>query len=155
MKKIAFFIVTGILLVGLAFSIYQRTGDEKNGYEETLITYLEAMKEGTEKAFEYTAFPNETIEYDYLHSPIYIVDYEIVSSAQINEHLYSFTLNIAGSDQPGIYTPLYYFVGHQNGIYTVYINAGYVPEELRENFDVDDYSYNNPDYLGSVPKFDD
>ena len=48
-----------------------------------------------------------------------------------------------------------YFVGCQDGVYTVYINAKYVPESLGENFNADDYSYSSSNYLGSVPQFDD
>lgn len=149
------FIVIGILVAALAFFIYQGTQDGTEPYEETLITYLEAMKEGTEKAIEYTAFPNKTIEYDYLESPMRIVDYEVVSSDQINDNLRVFTLNVATTNQPEVYTPLYYFVGCQDGMYTVYINAKYVPGSLHENFNADDYSYSDSNYLGSVPQFDD
>lgn len=154
-RKPLFFITIGVLVAILAFGIYQSTRGGAKMYEETLITYLEAMKEGTDKAIEYTAFPNEIIEYDYLHSPMHIADYEVVSSTQINEDLYAFTLNIARSDQPGVYTPLYYFVGHQDGMYTVYINADYVPESLHKNFNANDYSYSNPDYLDNTPEFND
>lgn len=153
-RKTALIVTVGILVVVLAFFAYQSTQDGAKAYEKTLITYLDAMKEGTETAIKYAGFPNETVEYDYLHSPMRIVDYEIVSANQVNDNLYAFTLNIAGSDQPEVYTPLYYFVGHQNGEYIVYINAGYVPEALRENFDADDYSYSNPDYLDGVPEID-
>lgn len=148
------FMAIGILIVLLALIMYQSIHKSTEMYEESLITYLEAMKQGTDKAIEYTAFPNEIIEYDYLHSPMRIADYEIVSSAKINENLYAFTMNIAPSDKPEVYTPLYYFVGQQDGKYTVYINAGYVPEYLHENFDANDYSYNNPDYLDSAPEFE-
>ena len=155
MKKTSLlFITIGILVAALAFFIYQGTQDGTETYEETLVAYLEAMKEGTDKAIQYTAFPNETIEYDYLESPMRIADYEVVSSTQINRNLYVFTLNIAVTDQPGVYTPLYYFVGCQDGEYTVYINAAYVPEALHENFNADDYSYSNPNYLASVPQFE-
>lgn len=152
-RKSLFFIAIGILIVLLVFIIYQNPRKSTEIYEESLITYLEAMKQGTDKAIEYTAFPNEIIEYDYLHSPMRIADYEIVSSAKINENLYAFTLNIALSDQPEVYTPLYYFVGQQDGKYTVYINAGYVPEYLHVNFDANDYSYSNPNYLEGAPEF--
>ena len=153
-RKPLIFIVIGILVVISGFVIYQNNRDGAEAYEDMLITYLEAMKEGTDKAIEYTAFPNETIEYDYLHSPTRIADYEVVSSTKINKDLYAFTLNIAGSDRPEVYTPLYYFVGHQDGMYTVYINADYVPGSLHENFDANDYSYSNGDYLDSDPEFD-
>ena len=127
----------------------------ENAYKETVVTYLEAMKEGTEKAVEYAAFPNETIKADYLQSPIRISDYEIVSSESVNDHLYAFTLNIISSDEPDASTTVYYFVGHQDGKYTVYINASYVPETLQENLNLDDYSYDDPDDLGSTPEFAD
>lgn len=155
-KKYLFFIsiVVVVLVAVLAFFIYRGTQDHANEYEKTLTTYLEAMKEGTKKAIEYTAFPNETIEHDYLESPMRIADYEIVSSAQINDALYVFELHIAGTEQPEVYTPLYYFVGCQDGEYTVYINAQYVPESLHENFKAEDYSYDSSDYLGADPQFD-
>lgn len=155
-KKAPFLIAVGILLIAIVVVVvvYQGTRSGSAAYEEVLITYLEAMKEGPEQAIEYTAFPNETIEYDYLHSLVHIVDYEVVSSTEVNENLYAFTLNIAGSDQPEVYTPVYYFVGQQDGEYTVYINVSYVPESLRENLSVDDYSYSNPDYLDSIPEIE-
>lgn len=153
-RKPLLFIVIGILVVVSGFVIDQNNRDGAEAYEETLLTYLEAMKEGTDKAIEYTAFPNETIESDYLHAPARIADYEVVSSTQIDKDLYAFTLNIAGSDRPEVYTPLYYFVGHQDGMYTVYVNADYVPGSLHENFNVNDYSYSNPDYLNGDPEFD-
>lgn len=154
-KKSLIFIAVGILVAAFAFFIYQGTQDRTEPYEETLITYLEAMEDGTEKAIEYTAFPNETIEYDYLNSPMRIVDYEVVSSDQINDNLRVFSLNVATTNQPEVYTSLYYFVGCQDGVYTVYINAKYVPEAHYENFNAEDYSYSNPNYLESDPQFDD
>lgn len=154
MKRVHVFFIVIILIVTFAFAIYQSTRDDADVYEKTLITYLEAIKEGTNKAIEYTAFPNEIIEYDYLHSPMRIADYEVVSATQINEDLYAFILNIAGSEQPEVYTPVYYFVGHHEGKYTVYINANYVPESLHKNFNANDYSYSNPKYLDSNPQFD-
>lgn len=153
-KRLFVGIGIGILAAVLAVAIYvQSAHDDAGAYEETLIAYLDAMEEGTNKAIEYTDFPNQTIEHDYLHSPMRIVDYEVLSSTQVNENLYAFTLNVANHIQPNIYTPVYYFVGRQDGAYTVYINADYVPESLRENFNADDYSYSNPDYLGGTPAF--
>lgn len=153
-KKTLFFLAIGILILLLTVIIYQSSRKNTEMYEESLITYLEAMKQGTDKAIEYTAFPNEVIEYDYLHSPMRIADYEIVSSEKINENLYAFTLNIALSNQPDVYTPLYYFVGQMDEKYTVYINASYVPEYLHENFDTNDYSYSNPNYLDGDLEFE-
>lgn len=158
MKKRISFLVVAVILIVVLVAIFATKGgnpENANAYEETVVAYLEAMKEGTENAIKYVAFPNETIEYDYLHSPIYIVDYEIVSSEPINDNLYSFALNITSSDEPDVFTPVYYFVGHQDDKYTVYINASYVPESLQENFNIDDYSYDNPDYLGGNPEFAD
>lgn len=148
------YIVIGVLATALVFCLYLSSHSRPTAYEETLITYLEALKEGTDQAIAYTAFPNETIEYDYLHSPMRVADYEVVSSNRVNENLYAFTLDIAVSGQPEEYTPAYYFVGRQDGAYTVYINAAYVPESLHENFHADDYSYSDPDDLGSLPQFD-
>lgn len=155
MRRIRLYlIVVSIIAVVLVLFANCCSRNRDNPYEEALITYLEAMEEGSQKAIEYTAFPNEMIEYDYLHAPMRIVDYEIVSSVRVNENLFAFTLNIASSDQPNVYTPLYYFVGYQDREYTVYINANYVPESLRESFDVTEYSYDNPDYLDGIPEFD-
>lgn len=153
-RKLLFFIAIGVLAAALLLYYFVDTRNKMTAYEETLITYLEAFKEGTDKAIEYTSFPNEIIEYDYLHSPMRITDYEVVSSNQVNENLYAFTLYIAVRDRPEEYTPLYYFVGHQDGAYTVYINAAYVPESLHDNFNAADYSYSNPDYLEGAPQFD-
>lgn len=163
MKKIRILlIVIGVLAAALLFYLYLGTRNSSAAheemlidYEETLIAYLEALKDGTDKAVEYTAFPNENIKSDYLQSPMRITDYEIVSSNEVNENLYAFTLNIAVSNQTEVNTPLYYFVGHQDGAYTVYINAAYVPESLHENFNAADYSYSDPDSLGAVPQFED
>lgn len=152
-KKILFPIVIIALVAVLGILIYKGTRSE-NAYEKTLTTYLEAMKDSTSKAIEYTAFPNEVIKHDYLSSPERIADYEITSSTQLNDNLYVFTLNIATSDEPNIYTPLYYFVGQQGGEYTVYINVNYIPDELCTNFSPSDYSYSNPDYLDGFPEFD-
>lgn len=154
-RKPLLFIVIGVLAAALLLCLYLSTRNNSTAYEETLITYLEALKEGTDKAIEYTAFPNEIIEYDYLHSPMRVADYEVISSSQVNENLYAYTLYISVSDRPEEYTPVYYFVGHQDGAYTVYINAAYVPESLHENFNAADYSYSNPDYLEGIPQFDD
>lgn len=155
-KKLPILIVAAVLVIVSVVIFISKRNSSGNVYEETLVTYLEAMREGgTKEAIKYAAFPNETVEYDYLHSPICIVDYEIVSSEPVNENLYVFTLNIASSDQPDVFTPVYYFVGHQDDKYTVYINASYVPESLQENFDIDNYSYNDPDYLGGDPEFAD
>ena len=153
-RKPILFLLISTLVIVIAFVAYQNKDYGESAYKETLISYLEAMKDGTDAAIKYTAFPNDTIEYDYLHSPICVVDYEIVSSVKVNENLYAFTLNIATSNQPEVYTPLYYFVGCQNAKYTVYINASYVPEELCDNFNINDYSYSNFDYLGDTPQFD-
>lgn len=152
MKKVLFTAII-VLVAILGVVIYKGTRPE-TAYEKTLTTYLEAMKDGSTKAIEYTAFPNEVIEHDYLSSPERIVDYEITSSNQLNDNLYVFTLNIAASDEPNIYTPLYYFVGQQDGEYTVYINVNYIPDELCTNFSPSDYSYSNPDYLDGFPEFD-
>ena len=154
-RKPLLFIVVGVLAAALLLCLYLSTRNSSTAYEETLITYLEALKEGTDKAIEYTAFPNEIIEYDYLHSPMRAADYEVISSSQVNENLYAYTLYISVSDQPEEYTPVYYFVGRQDGADTVYINAAYVPESLHENFNAADYSYSNPDYLEGIPQFDD
>lgn len=154
-RKPLLFIVVGVLAAALLLCLYLSTRNSSSAYEDTLITYLEALKEGTDKAIEYTAFPNEIIEYDYLHSPMRAADYEVISSSQVNENLYAYTLYISVSDQPEEYTPVYYFVGRQDGAYTVYINAAYVPESLHENFNATDYSYSNPDYLEGIPQFDD
>lgn len=154
-RKPLLFIVVGVLAAALLLCLYLSTRNSSSAYEETLITYLEALKEGTDKAIEYTAFPNEIIEYDYLHSPMRAADYEVISSSQVNENLYAYTLYISVSDQPEEYTPVYYFVGRQDGAYKVYINAAYVPESLHENFNAADYSYSNPDYLEGIPQFDD
>lgn len=154
-KRISFLVVAAILVIVLVAVFTPKGGNSENAYEETVVAYLEAMKEGTENAIKYVAFPNETVKYDYLHSPIYIVDYEIISSEPVNDNLYVFTLNIASSDEPDVFTPVYYFVGHQDEKYTVYINASYVPESLQENFNINDYNYDNPDYLGGDPEFTD
>lgn len=154
MKKKILFLISIILIVAiLGIVIYKRT-DSENVYEKTLITYLEAMKEGSSSAIAYTAFPNEVIEHDYLSSPVCIIDYEITSSTQINDNLCAFSLNIATTDNPSIYTPLYYFVGQQSGTHTVYINVNYVPEALRTNLNLNDFSYSNPNYLNGYPEFD-
>lgn len=154
-RKHLLFIAIGVLATAIIFCLYLSTRNSSTAYEKTLIAYLEALKEGTDKAIEYTSFPNEIIEYDYLQSPMRITDYEVVSSNQVNENLCAFTLYIAVSNRPEEYTPLYYFVGHQDGAYTVYINAAYVPESLHENFNAADYSYSDPAYLEGVPQFDD
>lgn len=154
MKRTILFSVMLLVIIAMTMLTGCQSADAKNKYEETLVAYLEAMKEGTEKAIEYTTLPNETVEYDYLHSNERIADYEITSSREINNQLYAFTLNIATTDQPNVYTPLYYFVGQQDGAYTVYINVNYVPESLCENLVPGDYSYDNPDYLGGTPEFD-
>lgn len=154
-KRISLLVVAVIFVVVLVAIFAPKGGNSENAYEETVVAYLEAMKKGTENAINYVAFPNETVEYDYLHSPIYIVDYEIVSSEPVNDNLYAFTLNIASSDEPDVFTPVYYFVGHQDDKYTVYINASYVPASLQENFNIDDYSYDNPNYLGGDPEIAD
>lgn len=153
-RKQLLLIVIGVLAVALVFCLYLSSHNRPTAYEETLITYLEALKEGTDQAIAYTSFPNKTIESDYLNSPMRISGYEVVSSNQVNENLCAFTLHIAVKDQPKEHTPLYYFVGRQDGAYTVYINAAYVPESLHENFHADDYSYSDPDDLGSLPQFD-
>ena len=119
MRRIRLYlIVVSIIAVVLVLFANCCSRNRDNPYEEALITYLEAMEEGSQKAIEYTAFPNEMIEYDYLHAPMRIVDYEIVSSVRVNENLFAFTLNIASSDQPNVYTPLYYFVGYQDREYS-------------------------------------
>ena len=160
-KITALLAVIGVLSAALIFSLYLGTrnraaaqGETLVSYEETLIAYLEALKEGTDEAIAYTAFPNESIEQDYLQSPMRITGYEIVSSRQVNENLYAFTLHLDVSGRTGGDTPLYYFVGCQDGAYTVYINAAYVPEALHENFNAADYSDPDPDSLGAIPQFE-
>ena len=153
-KRLCLIITVTVLVVVSVFAICRGVGKYPDAYQKALTTYLEAMKVGSDKAIKYTAFPNEIIKWDYLHSPLYIIDYEIIASTEVNENLRAYALNVAGSNQPEVYTPIYYFVGCQDGVYTVYINANYVPEQLRENFDISKYDYNSSEYLDGNVDFD-
>ena len=153
--------VIGVLALALAACLYLGSrnraaahGETPAPYEETLVAYLDALKEGTSQAAAYTAFPNEIIEQDYRQSPMRISGYDVLSSSRVNENLYAFRLTLSVSGRTGEDTPLYYFVGCQDGAYTVYINAAYVPEALHENFNAADYSDPDPDSLGAIPQFE-
>ena len=117
------------------------------------MLYLNAMKTGPEEAVEYASFPNDDIRNSFLGSPLYIVDYEIESSEVINEDLHAYTILIQDNYHGDVYRKIYYFVGRTNGNYTVYGNVDYVPESLRTDLDISDFSYQDEDHLGSTPEF--
>ena len=53
-RKPLLFIVVGVLAAALLLCLYLSTRNSSTAYEETLITYLEALKEGTDKAIQST-----------------------------------------------------------------------------------------------------
>ncbi len=151
-KKRTILYIVGICIFVLGGSLlYRQSVMERDSdpYQDTLISYLEAMKTGiADQAAKFASFPNEDIKSAYLSSPIVIVDYEIEKSEIINHQLRAYTLRIKDSMNPDVYRRIYYFVGAPEGQYTVYINVEYVPGMLSEGLNKEKYSYTDENVLG-------
>lgn len=111
-KKRTILCIVGICILVLGGSLLNRQSVVERGtdpYQDTLISYLEAMKAGTaDQAAKLASSPNEDIKSAYLSSPIVIVDYEIKKSEIINDQLRAYTLLIKDSMNPDVYRRIYY-----------------------------------------------
>lgn len=112
-----------------------------------LTDFLEALKVSTEDSAQYAYFPNADIELAHKNSGITLISYSIEESRKISDNLYAFNLLQEDSFEPGEIYRMWKFVGKINGSYMVIGNANYIPEELREGLDVDDFTTENDSTL--------
>ena len=105
-----------------------------------LTDFLEALKVSTEDSAQHAYFPNEDIELAHKNSGITLISYSIKEARKISDNLYAFNLLQEDSFEPGEVYQIWKFVGKLNGAYTVIGNVNYIPEELREGLDIDEFT---------------
>ena len=123
--------------------------------------YMEAARSGFHKSAVldlcYNAPGNEFYRQMDEATPLYLLDCEIDHAERINEKLYAFTLLIKKSASDiedtsgGYYDRVFNFVGEIGGTLYIIKNIRDIPDDLKEDFDPDLYSYEVP-YDGTSEK---
>ncbi|WP_409969893.1 M56 family metallopeptidase [Bengtsoniella intestinalis] len=127
---------------------------EQSPFTSAMLTYLEAMKEGTQAAIGYIYIPDENQREAYLSSPDTIDTYFIQSMEQVNENLWAYTLLISGFSATDTLQEIFNFVGYIDGQYWVYNNQANIPDSLRTGLDPDNYQYLDESNLGLPDAYD-
>lgn len=113
-----------------------------------LYSYLETCEKHPEKAVTYTYFTTEIEQDAYEHSPLRILDYELLGAEKINDDLYAFTLQL--QKEVPTYPKRYYFVGLIDGKLRLMVNVYNIPESLREGLREEDFTLTEEDLNGGI-----
>ncbi len=158
-NKIAILIVAVIILCVIAFAsitlfihaqgnVNEIPADVTNLIEE----YLAAYREGTDKSVAFTYFNDEFRKEAYIVSGDKLLDYEIQSIERINDNLYAISI-LVKTTQTECYMGddlelVYNFTAKIDGQWKYINGVTNIPEDLRENLLVEDYTYQNENIVG-------
>lgn len=111
--------------------------------------YLEACKDGPEESVKYVYYPEEYADlYAYhLESGSTLSSYEIKDRQRINDSLYSFHMHYVTNwgDSEG-----YTFVALIDDEYRIILNTEYIPHDLRQGVNEEDYYVELPSGMEAV-----
>ena len=115
--------------------------------------YMEAYKKGTKEAIEYIYFEDDFKREAYLASSDKLLDYEVESIEKINENLYALTIlvktELTTFYSGDTYDQVYNFVAHIDDKWYFLNGVSNIPEEIRDNLDIDQYTYNDENIVDS------
>lgn len=114
-----------------------------------LYSYLDTCKKHPQDAVDYVHFESEVERDAFIQSHIEILDHEILGAQKINDDLYAFTLKL--KKVYDTYPKRYYFVGSIDNELYLMVNAGNVPESLRDGFNEEDFTLSSADLNGAIP----
>lgn len=119
-----------------------------NAVSRTMYSYLETCKKNPDTIPSHMHFEYADEQEAYEMSHRKIVDYEILGTEKINDHLYAFTLHL--EKEADTYPKRYYFVGLIDGDWQVMLNIYNIPEELQNGFNKDRFTLTSEDLDGGI-----
>ena len=114
--------------------------------QEFMNAYLESFQEGAEASVEFVYFPEEYADFYQAHrdSGDKLLSYEIRDTRQINDDLYAFRIYYVAETYS---SEAYTFVARIDDQYRIVVNTAYLPEELKQGINEDDFIIEPPPYV--------
>ena len=112
-------------------------------------SFLDVLQDHPKDAAEYCHFETEHEEEAYRRSNVHVLSYELLGAQKINDDLYAFTIHL--EKEFDTYPKRYYFVGRIDGKLRMMVNAGNIPETLKDNFDAEAFTLTTKDFGIDIP----
>lgn len=114
--------------------------------QEFMNAYLEAFQEGAEASVEFVYFPEKYADFYEAHrnSGDKLLSYEIRDVRRINDELYAFRIYYASETYS---SEAYTFVAQIDNEYRIVVNTAYLPEELKQGVDENDFIIAPPPFV--------
>jgi len=142
MKKKVFTIILALSIIVIIFIVICNCKNNiPNEITNFMEEYMNACKIEMAKSVNYCYFKTEEERLAYVNSNNLLIGYKIESSKKINDNLYQFTNLVETKNRSGHYIRVYNFVARIDGKLFFIANVMNVPDEIRENLDVNLYSY--------------
>lgn len=111
-------------------------------------SFLNTLQDHPEDAVTYCHFETDGEKVAYSLSNVHVLSYELLGVEKINDDLYAFTIHL--EKEFDTHPRRYYFVGKIDGNLRLMVNAGNIPEELKEGFDEKRFTLTWRDFNGDA-----
>lgn len=155
MKKVLIFLITICLVVfaSVFFISHKQNNENKEKYNlpaeaNAVVTdYMNAFKKGTSESVKYMNFEDDFLKSAYIDSNDKLLDYKIENVEKINDNLYSIEIS-AKTESSKFYSGETYqkafnFVGYIDGKWKYMNGVSEIPDNIRDNLNVDDFKKND------------